>query len=201
MAPEGTPIRASVGITAPDEWCDGTASHWSAAVIDTSITLTGTAPEATIFTPEPLRGAVRHVDFLHREVVKMTAPFPVAFNGDIDRFVVTTGNRIIVIRRDGGVFGHDINANLVGPAFGFGGSKVAFNGDIDRFVLTMNNRIIVIRRDGQVFGHDVNANTIANAFGYSGSKVAFNGDIDRFVLTMNNRIIVIRRDATCSDTT
>ena len=124
----------------------------------------------------------------------MTAPFPVAFNGDIDRFVVTMGNRIIVIRRDGGIFGHDINANLVGPAFGFGGSKVAFNGDIDRFVVTMNNRIIVIRRDGAVFGHDVNGNTIANAFGYSGSKVAFNGDADRFVVTMGNRIIVIRRD-------
>jgi len=124
----------------------------------------------------------------------VTAPFPVAFNGDDDRFVVTMGNRIIVVRRDGGVFGHGVSVDLVTQAFGFSGSRVAFNGDADRFVLTMGNRIIVIRRDGQVFGHDVTGNTIANAFGYSGSKVAFNGDADRFVLTMGNRIIVIRRD-------
>jgi hypothetical protein len=41
----------------------------------------------------------------------VTAPFPVAFNGD-----------------DGGVFGHGISVDVVTQAFGLGGSRVAFNG-------------------------------------------------------------------------
>ncbi|WP_247501258.1 CAP domain-containing protein [Bradyrhizobium sp. 135] len=118
----------------------------------------------------------------------------VAYNGDADRFVVTMGNRIIVIRRDGGVFGHDVTGNTVGQAFKFAGSNVAYNGDADRFVVTMGSRIIVIRRDGGVFGHDVTGNTIGQAFKFAGSNVAYNGDADRFVVMMGNRIIVTRRD-------
>ncbi|MGW2014390.1 hypothetical protein, partial [Streptomyces sp. NPDC001927] len=118
----------------------------------------------------------------------------VAFNGPIDRFVVTMGNRIIVTTQDGGVFGHDINGNTVGPAFKFGGSNVAFNGPIDRFVVTMGNRIIVITKDGGVFGHDINGNTVGPPFAFGGSKVAFNGAFDRFVVTMGNRIMVITQD-------
>jgi Cysteine-rich secretory protein family len=73
------------------------------------------------------------------------------------------GNRIIVIRRDGQAFGHDVTSNNIANAFGYRGSKVAFNGEADRFVLTMGNRIIVIRRDGRVFGHDIAGNNIENA--------------------------------------
>jgi hypothetical protein len=75
---------------------------------------------------------------------------PVAFNEDVDRFVVgvsdDTGadSRIIVIRRDGAVFGHSVSKLTgvpfhqyrIGDPFTFEGSRVAFNGDGDRFVVT-----------------------------------------------------------------
>ncbi|MFE6068752.1 hypothetical protein, partial [Streptomyces sp. NPDC056525] len=85
------------------------------------------------------------------------------------------GNRIIVTTQNGGVFGHDITGNTVGPGFAFGGSKVAFNGAVDRFVVTMGNRIIVTTQNGGVFGHDITGNTVGPGFAFGGSKVAFNG--------------------------
>ncbi|MFE6061995.1 hypothetical protein [Streptomyces sp. NPDC056431] len=126
--------------------------------------------------------------------MSVSAPFPVAFNGAFDRFVVTMGNRIIVTTQNGGVFGHDITGNTVGPGFAFGGSKVAFNGAVDRFVVTMGNRIIVTTQNGGVFGHDITGNTVGPGFAFGGSKVAFNGAVDRFVVTMGNRIIVTTQD-------
>jgi hypothetical protein len=127
---------------------------------------------------------------------------PVAFNGDDDRFVVTMGHRIIVIRRDGNVWGHEVSGNVVGDPFPFDGSRVAFNGDDDRFVVATDHRIIVIRRDGLVLGHDVSGRSIGDPFPFQGSRVAFNGDLDRFVLftrssdraSQPDRIVVIRRD-------
>lgn len=74
------------------------------------------------------------------------------------------GNRIIVITETGGVFGHDVTGNTVGPAFAFGGSKVAFNGAFDRFVFTMGIRIIVTTQDGGVWAHDINGTTVGPAF-------------------------------------
>jgi Cysteine-rich secretory protein family len=79
----------------------------------------------------------------------------VAFNRDLDRFVVTMGNRVIVITWDGDVFGHDVAGNTIGEAFKFGGSKVAFNRELDRFVVTMGSRTIVMTKDGDVWGHDI----------------------------------------------
>jgi hypothetical protein len=134
----------------------------------------------------------------------------VAFNGDVDRFVARMfERRIIVVRRDGAVFGHDIipdgDGAFIQPPFAFTGSKVAFNGEEGRFVVGMFSQIIVIRRDGAVFGHDTTAdNRILPPFAFSGSKVAFNGEDDQFVVTMGttntitagpqNCIVVVRRD-------
>jgi hypothetical protein len=134
----------------------------------------------------------------------------VAFNGDDDRFVTRMfSRRIIVVRRDGAVFGHDVipdgDGAIVQPPFAFAGSKVAFNGEEDRFVVGMFSQIIVIRRDGAVFGHDTTANnTILPPFAFSGSKVASNGADDQFVVTMGTGnditagpqscIVVVRRN-------
>src|SRR5262245_21081182 len=66
----------------------------------------------------------------------------VAFNAPAERFVVTMGNRIVVIAQDGNVFGHDVGIaglarNTIGQAFKFDGSKVAFNAPAERFVVTV----------------------------------------------------------------
>ena len=64
---------------------------------------------------------------------------PVAFNPG-DHFVLTMGNRILVITDDGRVLGHDVNGSTIGEAFTLAGPPVAFNPG-DHFVLTMGNRI------------------------------------------------------------
>jgi hypothetical protein len=115
----------------------------------------------------------------------------VAFNPG-DHFVLTMGNRILVITNDGRVFGHDVNGSIIGEAFELDGPPVAFNPG-DHFVLTMGNRILVITNDGRVFGHDVNGSIIGEAFELDGPPVAFNLG-DHFVLTMGNRILVITND-------
>jgi hypothetical protein len=133
----------------------------------------------------------------------------VASNGDDDRFITRMfSRRILVVRRDGAVFGHDVipdgDGAVVQPPFTFAGSKVATNSE-DRFVVGMFSRIIVIRRDGAVFGHDTTANnTILPPFAFAGSKVASNGDDDQFVVTMGTGneitpgpqscIVVVRRN-------
>jgi roadblock/LC7 domain-containing protein len=115
----------------------------------------------------------------------------VAFNPQ-DKWVVTMGNRILVIVNNGGVFGHNLADTLIGPAFQLIGPPVAFNPQ-DKWVVTMGNRILVIRNDGAVFGHDLANTTIDKAFRFTGPPVAFNPQ-DKWVVTMGNRILVIRND-------
>ena len=139
----------------------------------------------------------------------------IASNGDDDRFVTRLfSRRIIVVRRDGAVFVHDVipdgDGAIVPPPFAFGGSKVAVNGEEDRFVVGMFRQIIVIRRDGAVFGHDTTAspnpaeNIVSPPFAFSGSKIAANSAEDLFVVAMGvtndftvgpqSAIVVVRRD-------
>jgi hypothetical protein len=135
----------------------------------------------------------------------------VASNGDDDRFVARLFNRrIIVVRRDGAVFGHDVipdgDGAFVQPPFAFTGSKVALNGDDDRFVVGMFSEIVVIRRDGSVFGHDTTgANAIISPpVAYSGPRIAFTGADDEFVVAMGvtndftvgpqSAVVVVRHD-------
>ena len=47
--------------------------------------------------------------------MSISAPFFVASNGADDRFVLTMGNRIIVIRKEGFVYGHDVVGTTIGP--------------------------------------------------------------------------------------
>jgi hypothetical protein len=80
-----------------------------------------------------------------------------------DKWVLTIGNRILVIVNDGRVFAHDIAGNTINPAFQLSGPPVAANPP-DKWVLTMDNRILVIVNDGRVFAHDIAGNTINPAF-------------------------------------
>ena len=82
---------------------------------------------------------------------------PVAANPQ-DKWVVTMGNRILVIVSNGGVFGHDVANNNIEPAFQLAGPPVAFKPE-DKWVVTMGNRILVILNDGRVFGHDLASGT------------------------------------------
>jgi hypothetical protein len=110
-----------------------------------------------------------------------------AFN-DVDRFVVTMGNKLIVTTRNGDVFGHEIVGRNIGPGFKFSGSKAAFN-TTDRFVVTIGNMLIVTTPNGDVFGHDVSGHNVGPPFKLGGSRMAFNPE-DRFVLTVGNTMIV-----------
>jgi hypothetical protein len=115
-------------------------------------------------------------------------PTRVAFNPQ-DKWVVTMGGRILVIVNGGGVFGHDIAGNTIGPAFQLAGPPVAFNPQ-DKWVVTMGNRVLVIVNGGGVFKHDFAGNTIGPATQLTGPPVAFNPQ-DKWVVTMGNRILVI----------
>ena len=115
----------------------------------------------------------------------------VAFNPQ-DKWVVTMGNRILVIVSNGGVFGHDFANTTITPAFQLAGPPVAFNPQ-DKWVVTMGNRILVIVNNGGVFGHDLAGTTIGPAFQLAGPPVAFNPQ-DKWVVTMGNRILVILND-------
>ena len=120
----------------------------------------------------------------------MAALHPVAFNA-VDRFVVTIGDTLIVTTRTGEVFGHDLSARRIGPAFKFAGAKAAFN-EVDRFVVTIGNTLIVTTRTGEVFGHEVSGRNVGPAFKFTGAKAAFN-EVDRFVVTIGNTLIVTTR--------
>ncbi|MGH9928244.1 MAG: hypothetical protein ACREA9_03340 [Pyrinomonadaceae bacterium] len=114
----------------------------------------------------------------------------VGFNPQ-DKWVVTMGNRVLVITNNGDVFAHDFGSTI-GPAFQFIGPPVAFNPQ-DKWVVTMGNRILVITNNGSVFGHDLAGTTIGPSFQLAGPPVAFNPQ-DRWVVTIGNRILVIVND-------
>ena len=107
-----------------------------------------------------------------------------------DKWVLTMGNRVLVITNDGGGFAHDIVDNQIGAPFQLG-TGVAANPQ-DKWVLTMGNRILVIVNDGRVFAHDIVDNQIGAPF-QLGAGVAANPQ-DKWVLTMGNRILVIVND-------
>ncbi|MET9343196.1 hypothetical protein [Nonomuraea sp. NPDC003804] len=119
----------------------------------------------------------------------------VAFNGPVDRFVVTKDDRIFVITESGDVWGHEIAGRTIGPGFKFDGARVAFNGPVDRFVVTSglknDNRMFVITESGDVWSHEITGRTIKPGIKCGGAKVAFNGPVDRFVATLGSRMFVI----------
>ncbi len=67
--------------------------------------------------------------------------------------MVAMGNRLVVIRGDGLVFGADVHvvARNIQSVFHFSGAKIGFNPE-DKFMVAYANELIVIRDDGLVFG-------------------------------------------------
>jgi hypothetical protein len=118
-----------------------------------------------------------------------------------DRFMVAAANSfgfnapqntLVVIRRDGLVFGADVVGRDIQPVFQFSGARIGFNPQ-DRFMVAMGNRLIVIRQDGLVFGADIVGRNIQPVFQFSGARIGFNSQ-DRFMVTRGNQLIVVRQD-------
>jgi hypothetical protein len=105
---------------------------------------------------------------------------------------VAQGNRLIVIRQDGLVFGADVVGTNIQPAFQFTGAPIGFNPE-DRFMVAIGNTLVVIRQDGLVFGADVVGRDIQPVFQFTGAPMGFNPE-DRFMVAQDNSLIVIRLD-------
>jgi hypothetical protein len=65
--------------------------------------------------------------------------------------MVAMGNRFVVIRQDGLVFGADIVGRNIEPVFQFSGARIGFHPQ-DRFIVARGNELMAIRQDGLVFG-------------------------------------------------
>ncbi|MEJ7739616.1 MAG: hypothetical protein WKF97_19500 [Chitinophagaceae bacterium] len=109
-----------------------------------------------------------------------------------DKWVLTMGNRIMVIVNDGRMFVHEIANNNIGRPFRLVGPRVAANPQ-DRRVVVNGNRIAVILTNGDVFVHEISGNNIGLPFKLVGPPVATNSQ-DKWVLTLEDKILVIVAD-------
>ena len=85
-----------------------------------------------------------------------------------DKFMVQRSNELVVIRRDGLVFGaeifHGAATDSLKPVFQFNGAKIGFNPQ-DRFMVSLGfNPLVVIREDGLVFGANIVAQSGVRTF-------------------------------------
>jgi hypothetical protein len=124
---------------------------------------------------------------------KMGGP-PVAANPQ-DRTVFCTGQGLIVLTWDGGVFGHHFeNANTIGPAFRYQGPPVAAKQGVDKWVTLMGQNLLVVTDDGRVFCHEIDGTTVKDAFQVPGPAVAAQA-VDHYLLTDGStKIYVITND-------
>ena len=77
----------------------------------------------------------------------------VAFNPQ-DRWLLTLGNMLLVVTKEGNVFGHEVVERDIRPAFPFSGAKIGFNPN-DRFMAVIGNRLVVTTNEGNAFASDV----------------------------------------------
>jgi len=129
----------------------------------------------------------------------------IGFNPE-DRFLVARSNELVVVRRDGLVFGAGVAGDVVQPALQFSGARLGFNPE-DRFMVALDlNPLVVIRQDGLVFGADVvsgiNGPHLQSVFQFTGALIGFNPQ-DRFMVAAanspvfnapRNTLVVIRED-------
>jgi Domain of unknown function (DUF4185) len=129
---------------------------------------------------------------------RVEAPFrlqgdPVASRPE-DRWVVTAGDRILVITQAGEVFAHelDLAGKTVGRPFRLAGPRVAARPE-DKWLVAMGGRLLVGTADGRVFAHPVLPNAIGPAIELSGARVAARAE-DKWVLVGGNRLLVVTHD-------
>jgi hypothetical protein len=121
----------------------------------------------------------------------MSAQTKIGFNPQ-DRFMMTLGNTLVVVRNDGRVFGSDVVNGQAQPVFEYGGAKIGFNPQ-DRFMLALGNTLVVVTQDGSVFGSDVVNRQLQPVFQFSGAKIGFNPQ-DRFMMALGNTLVVVTQD-------
>ncbi len=121
---------------------------------------------------------------------------PVAAN-PVDRWVLVSDDRILVITSQGKVFAHDVTDTTVRPAIELMTPAGGVAGNPrDRWVLAMGDKIVVIRGNGEVVTHLVRRDRIEGAVAVqSTQRVAANPE-DRWVLgagsvDVNGKLIVI----------
>jgi hypothetical protein len=127
--------------------------------------------------------------------VKLDGP-PVAANPQ-DRTVFCTGEGLIVLTWDGGVFGHRFEGDHgIGPAFRYDGPPVAANKGVDKWVAFMGTSpryLLVFTDDGRAFCHEIAGTTVKDAFQVPGPPVAAQ-PVDHYLLIDGTKIYVITND-------
>jgi len=96
----------------------------------------------------------------------MSDPAKIGFSPD-DRFMMTLGSTLVVVRNDGSVFGSDVVNGQAQAVFEFGGAKIGFNPQ-DRFMMTLGNTLVVVTQDGSVYGSDVVNRQLQPVFQFGG---------------------------------
>ena len=141
------------------------------------------------------RGSV-YVHELSRERIEI--PFrlvgePVASRPE-DRWVIATGQRILVITQAGEVFAHDVDVagKTVGKPRRLASPRVAARPE-DKWLAASGNRLLVGTADGRVFAHPITQNAIGPAIELSGARVAARAT-DKWVLVAGNRLLVVTTD-------
>jgi DUF1680 family protein len=101
-------------------------------------------------------------------------------------------NHLMVITKDGRVFGRQVIGDAIGASGLLPGPPVAAN-PWDKWVVAITRRVLVIVNDGKVFAHDMLGNSIGVASRLNGPPVAAN-EKDKCVVVMGDRILVIVND-------
>jgi hypothetical protein len=124
--------------------------------------------------------------------VKLTGPS--LFGGSHDRYVVASGNSILVVSESGEVWPHEITDTAVGPSSGLSGSL--FGGADAKYVLDGGSCdfIFVVNTRGEVWGHSISSSSVGDGFRLNGPSL-FSGPNDKYVVFdndgSNKRILVV----------
>ena len=113
-----------------------------------------------------------------------------------DKFMVAMGSTLVVITRDGSVFGASTfpNSTELEPVFQFSGAKIGFNPQ-DKFMVTLlSNYLALITQAGDVFAAEVDLGqkNIGPVFKLGGAKIGFNPE-DRFMVQFGDTLAVITK--------